>query len=410
MMPNSLKQHFGLKFAIVLVFAVSGPGFLSQLSAAGCGCVQQANQESQDQQSQENARQPVLFDRDIKPIFDQHCLACHGEEDYEVIRVDIKEDVLDYIEPGDADNSEFYELVSTDDEDYLMPPPDNDQGIEPLSAGQVATIKRWIDEGALWSGEMPAENSAEATEGQNPGAGDADSNDANAADSDEAPKELWVQIWESVGVFHPAVVHFPIALLIVSALFCLGSMRGSYTATDVAYYTLLLGTASAVVAAALGWSFTVDQGNSSNNWMDLQNVQDMDNKFFWHGISGLVLAVLSVIVSLMAISARRSDPDQSSGLWKAGTLLLAALVGFVGHAGGDLTYGDNLYDPVWEVVDRIRGGEPEAEGEAEASSEVDDQGQNGNQPEGDNNGDTNGAQSEDQALAPGGDVANQPGA
>ena len=89
----------------------------------------------------------VSFERDIKPILENHCINCHGPEKEEGTRLDIRDDAMDYIEVGDPENSTFYEQLITDDEDELMPPPDEEN---PLTAEQISLVKTWISEGAEW--------------------------------------------------------------------------------------------------------------------------------------------------------------------------------------------------------------------------------------------------------------------
>jgi len=43
----------------------------------------------------------VNFKNDIQPIFENHCLRCHGPETEEGFRIDEKEAALDYITPGE---------------------------------------------------------------------------------------------------------------------------------------------------------------------------------------------------------------------------------------------------------------------------------------------------------------------
>jgi len=99
------------------------------------------------------AAAPVDFVRDVRPIFEQHCAKCHGADKQKGgLRLDIKAAALKggdshapNIIPGDSAKSPLVQFVSGKDEDMLMPP----KG-ERLSAEQVATLQRWIDEGAAW--------------------------------------------------------------------------------------------------------------------------------------------------------------------------------------------------------------------------------------------------------------------
>ncbi len=92
----------------------------------------------------------VDFARDVQPILSNHCYACHGPDDKERaadLRLDTEEGARAALFPGDAGNSELFLRVSSTDPDEVMPPPKNKN---PLSSQQIATLKRWIGEGATW--------------------------------------------------------------------------------------------------------------------------------------------------------------------------------------------------------------------------------------------------------------------
>ena len=95
---------------------------------------------------------PVDFVRDVRPIFEKHCIECHGEKKRKSgLRLDVKAAALkggdnhgpDII-PGKAKESPLVHFLTTDDEDELMPPKGR------LSAAEIAGITRWIDQGAVW--------------------------------------------------------------------------------------------------------------------------------------------------------------------------------------------------------------------------------------------------------------------
>jgi Planctomycete cytochrome C len=48
------------------------------------------------------------------------------------------------IVPGHPQKSHLFELITSDDDGMRMPEPPNDR----LSEGEIATIRRWIEEGA----------------------------------------------------------------------------------------------------------------------------------------------------------------------------------------------------------------------------------------------------------------------
>jgi mono/diheme cytochrome c family protein len=95
----------------------------------------------------------VDFARDVRPIFSEHCIKCHGpEKEKSGYRLD---DEFTAIHGGDSgkravviSNSSASSLVqrlTTTNVDEMMPP----KG-ERLSAKDVATIRAWIDSGAAW--------------------------------------------------------------------------------------------------------------------------------------------------------------------------------------------------------------------------------------------------------------------
>ncbi len=95
----------------------------------------------------------LSFVRDVRPILQQRCYSCHGEQKQKSgLRLDIKSEAFkggDGYGPsviaGNSTESPLIELVTSDDADSRMPP----EG-PPLSAAQIATLTHWIDQGAEW--------------------------------------------------------------------------------------------------------------------------------------------------------------------------------------------------------------------------------------------------------------------
>jgi mono/diheme cytochrome c family protein len=95
----------------------------------------------------------VDFDRDIRPIFQSRCYECHGEKKQKNgIRFDQKHTVFQggdagkpLLVPGKSSDSILIQRLVTTDEDEVMPP----KG-ERLTAEQIALIRAWIDQGAVW--------------------------------------------------------------------------------------------------------------------------------------------------------------------------------------------------------------------------------------------------------------------
>jgi hypothetical protein len=92
------------------------------------------------------------FNRDIRPILSEKCYACHGPDSgtrQAELRLDTEAGAHEAaIVPGDADSSEMFSRVSTDDPEMRMPPRDSKK--PPLTPEQVELIKKWINGGAKY--------------------------------------------------------------------------------------------------------------------------------------------------------------------------------------------------------------------------------------------------------------------
>lgn len=95
----------------------------------------------------------VDFVTQVKPIFADNCYRCHGpNKQKSFLRLDktsgiFKDNPTEWvIKPGNAKGSPLYKLISAPgDAKDKMPPKGNR-----LSKKEIATIKKWIDEGANW--------------------------------------------------------------------------------------------------------------------------------------------------------------------------------------------------------------------------------------------------------------------
>lgn len=270
----------------------------------------------------------VQFVRDIAPLLSARCLQCHNERTAKNdFRIDLADSVANYIDPGDgATSSLMVDYLLTEDPDLLMPPPSHGG---PLSAAELALIRVWIDEGAHWpEGATLSEHVAAEPETVVP----------------PAPRSLAGRLWVFQGYFHPAVVHFPIALLVVGGLFVVIGWKYPSVGNQVAVTCLFLGAASSVIASTMGWAFATQRGYAG--WTRV----DFDSEIFWHRWSAILVTVLAVLISIIAVAAIRRNNIELHKLWKGGLLILAAMVGLVGHQGGELTYGKSHYQQAIEVL------------------------------------------------------------
>jgi hypothetical protein len=94
------------------------------------------------------------FNRDVRPILNEHCFHCHGFDDKTRkggLRLDERTAALQggksgkpSIQPGQPDASELVRRLVTADADDLMPPAEANK---PLSPVQIGVLRRWVAEG-----------------------------------------------------------------------------------------------------------------------------------------------------------------------------------------------------------------------------------------------------------------------
>lgn len=102
---------------------------------------------------------PVDFAREIRPILSDNCFTCHGPDGSKrkaELRLDTKEGALakgesgaPAIVPGDPAKSEAFRRILTSDTEEVMPPPAEHKKLKPE---QVELLRRWIAEGANYTG------------------------------------------------------------------------------------------------------------------------------------------------------------------------------------------------------------------------------------------------------------------
>ncbi|HTH49693.1 MAG TPA: DUF1549 domain-containing protein, partial [Candidatus Limnocylindria bacterium] len=101
---------------------------------------------------------PVDFTKEIEPILIKRCSECHGPDKQKAdLRLDSRAAALKAAKsgklalvPGQSAASEILHRVTAADPDEVMPP----KG-ERLTEAQVASLRRWIDDGAVWPDNDP---------------------------------------------------------------------------------------------------------------------------------------------------------------------------------------------------------------------------------------------------------------
>jgi mono/diheme cytochrome c family protein len=97
----------------------------------------------------------VTYVRDIRPIFREHCFACHGEQNqFAGLRLDTLKDTLKgtnegpIIVPGKSRQSTLVIAVAQLDDATAMPPPLSSGKSNRLSSKEIGLIRAWIIQGA----------------------------------------------------------------------------------------------------------------------------------------------------------------------------------------------------------------------------------------------------------------------
>lgn len=139
-----------------------------------------------------------------------------------------------------------------------------------------------------------------------------------------------------LGKFHPVVIHFPIALILFAlALELLGVIRERPVLQEAAYYCVLAGALSAIVAAGLGWAagsgaqFPQEVGSVSVLWLHR-----------WLGVS---TAALSVLTAVAGWAARKKPGGSAVILYRLLLVVTTVFVGVTGHFGASLVFGLNHF-------------------------------------------------------------------
>jgi uncharacterized membrane protein len=362
---------------------------------------------------------PVDFVKQIKPIFEQYCLKCHGPEKEEDFRIDDREAAMDYIIPGKAKESQMYTVLLSEDPEELMPPPDEKN---PLKPEQIKLIEKWIDEGAKWPDgvefKMPSEKQgggepAPATGGtaQQPSANPPQAGAQPILDgpvqevppkqatptqsppnqgtvgqtSDESAKDSAAGKKESTAGDKLAVAGVDDASK---------DKAGTQPSKkDYSVYNAIGSLHPAVLHLPVGLLFAAGLfgliGIRGNFVMS-----DCAYYCLWLGTFGSVLACITgwwfspmegrgtvaavqdlwnqqqpifwhrtsaLVITLFAVClcfyarSARLRDPDDGFLWKLAALLLAGGIGFVGHNGGELTHGKSLYQDLYGLIEDKTG-------------------------------------------------------
>ena len=104
---------------------------------------------------------PVDFEKQIAPVFAQHCVRCHSSaSDKGDLSLATFDDMKsnDYVIAGDPEGSYLIELVTSQHGE----PPAMPKEAKPLSDTEVDLLRQWIDQGAKWPDDVVIKEKAKA--------------------------------------------------------------------------------------------------------------------------------------------------------------------------------------------------------------------------------------------------------
>lgn len=141
-----------------------------------------------------------------------------------------------------------------------------------------------------------------------------------------ADRPLGKRLMSWLGRLHPAVAHFPIAMITGAFIAELIARRGRTPFKNAAQVMLLFGVIGAVIAAALGW------------FAGGFYIADRNPVLMTHRWLGTAIALLSVTLFITSKPAVRKSRFGNRAYW----LLLAGLsaaIAVQGYIGGSFMHG-----------------------------------------------------------------------
>ena len=269
------------------------------------------------------------FVRDIVPLLRENCLPCHeGDKANNGFVISQRDAFLAFVELGNSAASSLWTDYLTQpsrdlQKDSLVMPPSG-----PLKAAQLALLKVWIDEGADWPVDSFVKKNGIASVGM---------------------ASIGTRIYRAIGYFHPAMVHFPIALFLVGGVCAFLSYFLGPKCQSTAFLCVAIAAATCIVTVVMGWSFAETQGYPAWNERLPLDASHRDFNLYSHRWLGTFTAIVGFACVMTALVARRNKSVRLGHAWRILAMLLAVMVSIVGHQGGELVYGE-VFDKAIEQL------------------------------------------------------------
>lgn len=141
---------------------------------------------------------------------------------------------------------------------------------------------------------------------------------------------LGVSPWvETFGRLHVAMVHFPIALLVLAGVLeGWRVVRRKPGVSPTVVTCVILGAIATVLAAGMGWVLAGQGGYDG----------ETAHTLMLHRWMGVATAGVAVVTALLLLAGKKSRGAMRA--FTMGALVCTAMVSVTGHFGGELTYGN----------------------------------------------------------------------
>ncbi len=139
------------------------------------------------------------------------------------------------------------------------------------------------------------------------------------------------RVMQFMGKFHPLLVHFPIALILMAVLAEILSavIPRQQLFSGAARFCIVTGAGGAIAAAILGWT-----AGAFAVYPD-----DLATVLFRHRWLGVSTAILSSITALLGELKLKYNQQKLITAYRVCLIVCAVVVGVTGHFGATLVYG-----------------------------------------------------------------------